>query len=293
MSTRARRDLVQDRRSGSSWSCRSRRSCSGSSAGSRPSCRTARVPTASARSALFQAIADAAKFIFKEDFEPARRRSRALPPGADAGAGPGDDHLPRDPVRSDDRGRRAQKIASVVIDSDSGVFIFLALASLGVYSLVLAGYSSNNKWSLLGSIRASAQMISYELALTLAVVAALIPAGSLDLRRWSTTRSRTGSSTCCPPGAMLRPASRLPRLPGRHVRRDQPAAVRPRRGRVRAGRRLPHRVRLDPLRALLHERVHVDGRPLGSGRDALLRRLVAARARPLALLGVLAGGRSA
>jgi NADH-quinone oxidoreductase subunit H len=71
----------------------------------------------------------------------------------------------------------------VVIDSDSGVFIFLALASLGVYSLVLAGYSSNNKWSLMGSIRASAQLISYELALTLAVVAALMPAGSLNLTR--------------------------------------------------------------------------------------------------------------
>ncbi len=69
----------------------------------------------------------------------------------------------------------------VVIDSDSGILLLLALASLGVYSLVLAGYSSNNKFSLLGSIRASAQMISYELALTTAVVCAMIPAGALDL----------------------------------------------------------------------------------------------------------------
>jgi NADH-quinone oxidoreductase subunit H len=59
--------------------------------------------------------------------------------------------------------------------------IFLALSSLGVYSLITAGYASNNKFSLLGGIRASAQLISYELALTVAVLAALIPAGSFYL----------------------------------------------------------------------------------------------------------------
>jgi NADH-quinone oxidoreductase subunit H len=69
----------------------------------------------------------------------------------------------------------------VVVDSDAGILLFLSLASLGVYSLILAGWSSNNKWSLLGSIRASAQMISYELALTTAVVCALLPAGSMNL----------------------------------------------------------------------------------------------------------------
>ena len=129
----------------------------------------------------FQAIADAAKFFFKEDMEPS---------GADRGLYLLAPMLALVPAMTtylvipfgptiEVAGHR---IVSVVVDSDSGVFIFLALASLGVYSLVLAGYSSNNKWSLLGSIRASAQMISYELALTLAVVAALIPAGSLDLR---------------------------------------------------------------------------------------------------------------
>ena len=57
----------------------------------------------------------------------------------------------------------------------------LALASLGVYSLVMAGYSSNNKYSMLGAVRASAQLISYELALTLAVLAVLMPVGSFEL----------------------------------------------------------------------------------------------------------------
>ena len=61
------------------------------------------------------------------------------------------------------------------------MLLFLALASLGVYALVMAGYASNNKFSLFGAIRASAQMISYELAMTLAVVAVLLPVGSFNL----------------------------------------------------------------------------------------------------------------
>ena len=71
----------------------------------------------------------------------------------------------------------------VVANVATGVLLFLALSSLGVYSLVMAGYASNNKFSLLGAVRASAQLISYELALTLAVLAVLIPAGSFRLSR--------------------------------------------------------------------------------------------------------------
>jgi NADH-quinone oxidoreductase subunit H len=75
-------------------------------------------------------------------------------------------------------GRRHRLMVS---DADTGVLLLLALASLGVYSLVMAGYASNNKYSLLGSLRASAQMVSYELALTLSVLAVLVPAASLRL----------------------------------------------------------------------------------------------------------------
>jgi NADH-quinone oxidoreductase subunit H len=64
---------------------------------------------------------------------------------------------------------------------DTGVLLFLAISSLAVYSLVMAGYASNNKFSLLGSIRASAQLISYELALTIAVLAVIIPTASFRL----------------------------------------------------------------------------------------------------------------
>jgi NADH-quinone oxidoreductase subunit H len=62
-----------------------------------------------------------------------------------------------------------------------GVLYLLALSSLGVYGIVLAGWSSNNKYSLLGGLRSSAQLISYELAMTMAVLGVLLATGSLRL----------------------------------------------------------------------------------------------------------------
>jgi NADH-quinone oxidoreductase subunit H len=129
---------------------------------------------------LFQALADAVKFFFKEDVTP---QAADLPLYL---AAPVLVLLPALTTFSvvpfgpdlDINGRR---IPLVVADADTGVLLFLALASLGVYGIVMAGYASNNKFSLLGSIRASAQLISYELALTLAVVSVVIPAGSFRL----------------------------------------------------------------------------------------------------------------
>ena len=69
----------------------------------------------------------------------------------------------------------------VAPDLNIGILYIFAIASLGVYPLVLAGWASANKYSLYGGVRASAQAISYELALTLAVVGVLMSAGSLHL----------------------------------------------------------------------------------------------------------------
>src|SRR5262249_50667 len=55
------------------------------------------------------------------------------------------------------------------------------MTSLGIYGIVVGGWASNSKYSLLGGLRSSAQMISYELALSLSVIAVLIQAGTLDL----------------------------------------------------------------------------------------------------------------
>ena len=70
-----------------------------------------------------------------------------------------------------------------VYDVNVGVLYILAMSSIGVYGVVLAGWSSNNKYSLMGGLRASAQMISYELAAALAIVSVFMLSGTLSLSR--------------------------------------------------------------------------------------------------------------
>lgn len=67
------------------------------------------------------------------------------------------------------------------LDMNAGILFIFAIASIGVYGIMMAGWGSNNKYSLLGGLRASAQMVSYELTLALAVVGVLMLAGSLEL----------------------------------------------------------------------------------------------------------------
>ncbi len=69
-----------------------------------------------------------------------------------------------------------------IADVNIGLLVILGITSVGVYGIALSGWSSNNKYSLLGSLRASAQLISYELALGLSVVGVVMRAGSLRLR---------------------------------------------------------------------------------------------------------------
>lgn len=69
-----------------------------------------------------------------------------------------------------------------ITDINIGLLIILGATSIGVYGVALAGWSSNSKYSLLGSLRASAQMISYELALGLSLVGVLLLSGTLSLR---------------------------------------------------------------------------------------------------------------
>ncbi|MCZ2079785.1 MAG: NADH-quinone oxidoreductase subunit NuoH [Bryobacterales bacterium] len=67
-------------------------------------------------------------------------------------------------------------------DLNIGLLFILAISSVGVYSVVLAGWASNNKYALLGSLRSAAQMISYELPLAVALASALLMANTLSLR---------------------------------------------------------------------------------------------------------------
>ena len=74
-----------------------------------------------------------------------------------------------------------REVGLYVLNANVGILVFLAISSLSVYGIVLAGWSSNNKYSTFGAIRTGAQMISYELALGLAVVCVVMMAGSLSL----------------------------------------------------------------------------------------------------------------
>ena len=69
-----------------------------------------------------------------------------------------------------------------ITDVNIGLLLILGVTSIGVYGVALAGWSSNNKYSLLGGLRASAQMVSYEISLGLSLVGVLIMSGTLSLR---------------------------------------------------------------------------------------------------------------
>lgn len=70
-----------------------------------------------------------------------------------------------------------------IANIDVGVLFLIAMVSIGVYGMMIGGWASNNKYSLIGAIRASSQMISYELAMGLALLSIIMMSGSLDLNK--------------------------------------------------------------------------------------------------------------
>ena len=129
---------------------------------------------------LLQPLADGVKLLFKESFRPAQAdvivylvaptitMVTSLVVYAVIPFGPEVSFF----------GRR---VTLYLADVNVGILLILAASSIGVYGIILGGWSSNNKYSLLGSLRSSAQLISYELALSLAVIAVVLTAGTLSL----------------------------------------------------------------------------------------------------------------
>ena len=131
---------------------------------------------------LLQPLADGLKFLFKEDPTPAGvdrfvyylapllALALALTSIAVIPFGPNPIHF------------KGHDIYLGIADLNIGILALFAITALGVYGIALAGWSSNSKYPLLGGLRSSAQMISYELALTMSVVGVLLMAGKFSLR---------------------------------------------------------------------------------------------------------------
>ncbi|MDD3324392.1 MAG: NADH-quinone oxidoreductase subunit H [Sulfurospirillaceae bacterium] len=130
---------------------------------------------------LIQSFADMLKLVFKEDFRSSTIRERFL--------------FSLSPVIvfvcaflafmvvpfADNLVLFDEVYVMQAVPVELGVLWFLAFAGLGVYGIMIGGWASNNKYSLLGSIRSSAQMISYEAAMALSLVSVLVTYGSLNL----------------------------------------------------------------------------------------------------------------
>ena len=157
------------------------------------------------------------------------------------------------------------------IDVPIGILYFFAFGSIAFYGLLLGGWASGSKYSFLGAMRAAAQLISYEISMGLALLGAIMMAGSLSLVSIVEAQDEIWYIVPQFVGFLIFMVAGL--------RGDQPGAVRPPGGGRRAGRRLRDRVRGDALRLLRDGRVHRDVRDLGGRGDLLPRRLARPRAR--------------
>jgi NADH-quinone oxidoreductase subunit H len=130
---------------------------------------------------IFQPIADAGKMFFKEEFIPAasNRLLFIIGPGiAMFTALMSSAIIPWGTTLAIfDR-----TIDLQVADLDIGILFLLGFLSIGVYGIMIGGWASNNKYSLFGAIRASSQMISYELAMGITIITIILMSGSLNLR---------------------------------------------------------------------------------------------------------------
>ncbi|HHI80798.1 MAG TPA: NADH-quinone oxidoreductase subunit NuoH [Planctomycetes bacterium] len=129
---------------------------------------------------LFQPIADGLKFFFKEELVPEGANPFLFRIAPALAAGPAMMTVAvipfTFPILID-----GQPFSMAIADINIGVLFFIAMSGLGVYGILLGGWGSNNKWSLLGGLRASAQMISYELSMMMSVITVVMLTGTMNL----------------------------------------------------------------------------------------------------------------
>ncbi len=129
---------------------------------------------------LLQPIADGLKLIFKEDIIPANASKVVFVLAPVIAVVPALMSIAVIPF-GDTISIFGKSIDMVITDINIGILFILAVTSVGVYGVILGGWSSNNKYSLLGALRSSAQMISYELSLGLSLIGVIMISQSLSL----------------------------------------------------------------------------------------------------------------
>src|SRR5216117_333742 len=132
---------------------------------------------------MLQPLADVVKLMFKEELRPKAADAFLFALAPIISATCAFAAFAVVPFGADTRlfGLLEEPLRLQVADVNVAILVVFAVASMSVYGIVLAGWSSNNKYSLLGSLRASAQMISYEIALGMSTVAVLLLVGNVTL----------------------------------------------------------------------------------------------------------------
>jgi NADH-quinone oxidoreductase subunit H len=130
---------------------------------------------------LLQPLADGVKFLFKEDVTPAGADKFAYFLAPFLALSLAITSIAVIPFGPKGLTMFGQPTPTGITNLNIGLLILFAITSMGVYGVTLAGWSSNSKYPLLGGLRSSAQMISYELALTMSVVGVILMAGTFNL----------------------------------------------------------------------------------------------------------------
>ena len=130
---------------------------------------------------LLQPLADGVKFLFKEDVTPAAADKFAYFLAPFLALSLAITSIAVIPFGPKGLTMFGQPTPTGITNLNIGLLILFAITSMGVYGVALAGWSSNSKYPLLGGLRSSAQMISYELALTMSVVGVILMAGTFNL----------------------------------------------------------------------------------------------------------------
>ncbi len=131
---------------------------------------------------LFQPIADSVKFLFKEDPIPQQANRFLFVLAPFLGLLPASLTIAVLPI-ADHAMIFGSKVFIQIADLYIGLLYFLAIGSLGIYGILFGGWASNNKYSLIGAMRASSQMISYEIPFALAAAGAVTVFGTFSLRQ--------------------------------------------------------------------------------------------------------------